>query len=66
MANALARQVEQMIQAATDQGFRVKDKKAGVMVMGDGAGSVMLHRTPSDTRGVNNARSRLRRIGVAI
>lgn len=64
MADTLGRQVQAMIQAATDQGFRVKEKKAGFMVMGDGAGSVMLHRTPSDTRGVNNARSRLRRIGV--
>lgn len=55
-----------MIGAAIQQGFTVKEKKSGVMVMGGDGGMVMLHRTPSDSRGVKNAASRLRKIGVTV
>jgi hypothetical protein len=66
MGKALSKQVDTMIDRAIEQGFSVKEKKSGVMVMGTDGGMVMLHRTPSDTRGVKNAASRLRKIGVAV
>lgn len=66
MAKGLSQQIAGFICAAEDQGFRVKEKRSGVMIFGHGGGAVMLHRTPSDTRGVRNAQARLRAIGVAV
>lgn len=66
MSKALQREVSRMIGAAEAQGFRTKVKKAGTMILGHDGGSVMLHHTPSDSRGVKNAQARLRAIGVAI
>lgn len=66
MGATLGRTIASFIDAAEDQGFRVKEKKSGVMIFGNGGGSVMLHRTPSDSRGVKNAQSRLRAIGVLV
>lgn len=66
MSKGLSKQVDRMIGAAIEQGFAVKEKKAGVMIFGTDGGMVMLHRTPSDSRGVKNAASRLRKIGVAV
>ena len=65
MANSLTKTVQHMLSLAEDQGFRIKEKKSGYMVLGD-SGQVMLHRTLSDQRGVKNARARLRGIGVAV
>ena len=66
MAKGLSGVIQDFIDAAETQGFRVKDKKSGVMVFGDDGGAVMLHRTPSDSRGVKNAQARLRALGVTI
>jgi hypothetical protein len=66
MSKALSKQVASMIEAAEAQGFTVKEKKSGVMVFGTDGGMVMLHRTPSDSRGVKNAASRLKKIGVTV
>lgn len=66
MTKALSKQVDRMIDSALSQGFTVKEKKSGVMIFGTDGGMVMLHRTPSDPRGVKNAASRLRKIGVTV
>ena len=61
----LAKQITGFISQAEAQGFPIREKKSGVMIFGNG-GAVMLHRTPSDARGVKNAQARLRAIGVAV
>lgn len=67
MANSLSRQIKGFIKAAEAQGFRTKETRKGVMIYGkDGQTSVLLHLTPSDTRGVKNAAAMLRKIGVEI
>jgi hypothetical protein len=67
MANSLSRQIKGFIKAAEQQGFRTKATKAGVMVYGkDGVSMVLLHLTPSDSRGVVNARKMLNKIGVRV
>jgi hypothetical protein len=62
----LATQVEQLLKAAQAQGFATRPKRKGTMVLGQDGGSVMLHHTPSDWRGVRNARAALRKIGVSL
>jgi hypothetical protein len=66
MANSLSRQIRGFIKAAEEQGFRVKDTRKGVFVYPKNStdAPVLLHLTPSDGRGVKNARARLRSIGV--
>lgn len=67
MADSLSRQIKTFIRAADEQGFRTRETKKGVMIYAkNGEGAVLLHLTPSDKRGVKNARARLRGIGVSL
>jgi len=53
-----------LIRAAEEQGFTIKKKKMGWMVLTpNGQGSVMVHKTESDHRALNNSISRLKRYG---
>lgn len=53
-----------LIREAEKQGFTVKEKKNGWMVLTpNGQGAVMIPRTPSDHRAMKNAVARLRRYG---
>jgi hypothetical protein len=53
-----------LVKEAEVQGFRIEKKKKGWMVLTpNGQGSVMVHKTLSDHRGLNNAISRLKRYG---
>jgi hypothetical protein len=63
----LRKQVEEMVSAAEAQGFRVLDRGANYMVLAKAeTGLVVLHKTPSDIRGIRNARAQLRAIGVQV
>lgn len=54
----------ELVKRAKAQGFRVEKKKKGWMVLtANGQGSVMIHKTLSDHRGLNNAIARLKRYG---
>jgi hypothetical protein len=58
------REVEAIVKKAEAQGYTIKEKKMGWMVLtSNGQGSVMLHKTPSDHRALKNAVARLRRYG---
>jgi hypothetical protein len=58
------KEVEAIVREAERQGFGVKDKKKGWMITTpNGQGAVMLHKTPSDHRGLKNEIARLRRYG---
>lgn len=53
-----------LVKEAEAQGFIVQKKKKGWMVLtSNGQGSVMVHKTLSDHRGLKNAIARLRRYG---
>jgi hypothetical protein len=55
---------EALVREAEAQGFTIKAKKKGWMVLTpNGKGSVMVHKTLSDHRGLKNAIARLRRYG---
>jgi len=54
----------ELLRAAERQGCTTKKKKCGVMILGKNGGSVMLHHSLSEYRGVKNMRAALRRIGV--
>jgi hypothetical protein len=55
---------EELVKRAKAQGFRIKNKKKGWMIQTEnGQGSVMVHKTLSDHRGLNNAIARLKRYG---
>lgn len=66
MARTLTKEVRKLVSLSEDQGFRIKQKKSGVMIYGKDGGAVLLHMTPSDCRAVKNARARLRNIGVTL
>jgi hypothetical protein len=50
-----------LIEEALDAGFEVRPKAQGVMLVHE-KGSVMLHRTPSDRRSLQNTRALVRRV----
>jgi len=53
-----------LVKEAKAQGFQIEEKKKGWMVMTpNGKGSVMVHKTLSDHRGLKNAIARLKRYG---
>jgi hypothetical protein len=55
---------EALVAEARRQGFTIVDKKKGWMILTpNGQGSVMVHKTLSDHRGLKNAIARLRRYG---
>jgi hypothetical protein len=62
---ALDKEVRKIIREAQRQGFRVKPTKKGWMIYGrrKDQGCVVLHRTPSDRRGLQNSITDLRRLG---
>lgn len=61
----LRRRATALVKECEAQGYRVKRTRAGWRVLSkDGQGSVVVHQTPSEYRGVRNAASELRKIGV--
>jgi hypothetical protein len=63
-SKSLKKEAEALVREAEAQGFMVKDKKMGWMLLTpNGKGSVMIHKTPSDHRALKNARARLQRYG---
>jgi hypothetical protein len=61
----LDKEVQKIVREAERQGFRIKPTKKGWMIYGrrEGQGCVVLHRTPSDQRGLKNSIADLRRLG---
>ncbi|NYI76637.1 hypothetical protein [Nocardioides panzhihuensis] len=61
------REVEALVKAATDQGFRCQPTHSGVRILGkDGRSTVGAHWTYSDHRSIRNLRAALRRLGVKV
>lgn len=55
------KELKRLLPEAEQQGWRVKDKKSGWMLMSpDGVTKVMLHKTASDNRALDNAISEMR------
>jgi hypothetical protein len=61
----LEKEVRKIVREAERQGFRVRPTKKGWIIYGrhEGQGCVVLHRTPSDQRGLKNSIADLRRLG---
>jgi hypothetical protein len=67
MSKARKDRTTQLLALAEQQGYRVQPTKKGYRVLAPGgAGSVCLHRTPSDSRAIKNSEADLRRIGVKL
>jgi hypothetical protein len=65
--SSLAKEMRRMVREAEEQGFSVKDKADGWMVLGkDGVSKVMIHKTPSKQGTVRIVRNRLQRLGVKL
>jgi hypothetical protein len=63
-SKTLTREARALVQEAEAQGFTVKEKKNGWMLLTpNGQGAVMIHKTPSDHRALKNELARLRRYG---
>jgi hypothetical protein len=63
-SKTLTREARALVQEAEAQGFTVKEKKNGWMLLTpNGQGAVMIHKTPSDHRALRNELARLRRYG---
>jgi hypothetical protein len=63
-SKSLKQEAEKLVRLAEKQGFKVKEKKSGWMVLTpNGQGAVMIHKTPSDHRALKNELARLRRYG---
>lgn len=64
MGTSLKREARALVRQAEEQGFTVKEKKKGwLLLTPNGQGSVMIHKTPSDHRALKNELARLRRYG---
>lgn len=58
------KEINKLIREAQKQGWRVKDKKKGYMLLApDGEHSVMVHKTPSDHRWLDNTVTLMRQYG---
>ena len=58
------KEVKEMVAAAREQGWEVKEKKMGwALYDPSGEHMEMLHKTPSDPRGLRHSASRMRRYG---
>jgi hypothetical protein len=65
--SSLAKEMRKMVEEAARQGFPVRDKAEGWMVLGkNGVDKVMIHKTPSKQGTVRIVRNRLRRLGVSL
>ena len=63
MANA-QKEVRELVKAAKKQGWRVKETKKGYLLFdSSGRHKELLHKTPSDPRGLRDSLSRMRRFG---
>ena len=61
---SLKKDVKEIVRAADKQGWKVKTKRKGYMLYDpSGRHMEMLHKTPSDPRGLRNAVARMRRYG---
>jgi hypothetical protein len=64
MGTSLKKEVRTLVKQAEEQGFTVKEKKKGwLLLTPNGQGAVMIHKTPSDHRALKNELARLRRYG---
>jgi hypothetical protein len=63
-SKTLSKEARAIVREAEAQGFTVKEKKKGWMLLTpNGQGAVMIHKTPSDHRALKNELARLRRYG---
>lgn len=63
MAN-VQKEVWELVKAAKKQGWRVKETKSGYFLFDpSGQHKELLHKTPSDPRGLRDSLSRMRRFG---
>jgi hypothetical protein len=63
MANR-QKEVWELVKAAKKQGWRVKETKKGYLLFDpSGRHKELLHKTPSDPRGLRDSLSRMRRFG---
>jgi hypothetical protein len=63
-SKTLSKEARAIVRKAETQGFTVKEKKNGWMLLTpNGQGAVMIHKTPSDHRALKNELARLRRYG---
>ncbi len=64
MSKSSNKEARELVKEAERQGFTIKEKKSGWMILTpNGQGSVMIHKTTSDHRGLKNEHARLRRYG---
>jgi hypothetical protein len=64
VSKSSSKEARDLVKDAEKQGFKIKEKKNGWMILTpNGQGSVMIHKTTSDHRGLRNERARLRRYG---
>jgi hypothetical protein len=64
MGTSLKKEARTLVREAEEQGFTVKEKKNGWMLLTpNGQGAVMIHKTPTDHRALKNELARLRRYG---
>lgn len=62
--SSLAKEAKKLVKQAEKQGFRVKEKKNGwLLLTPNGQGAVMIHKTQSDQAALRNDIARLRRYG---
>ena len=66
-SKTLSKEARAIVREAEAQGFTVKEKKNGWMLLTpNGQGAVMIHKTPSDHRALKNELARLRRYGFKL
>jgi hypothetical protein len=64
MGTSLKKEARTLVREAEQQGFTVKEKKSGWMLLTpNGQGAVMIHKTPQDHRALKNELARLKRYG---
>jgi hypothetical protein len=62
--SSLSKEAKKLVKRAEEQGFRVREKKNGWMLLTpNGQGTVMIHKTQSDQAALRNDIARLRRYG---
>jgi hypothetical protein len=61
--SSLQREVRDLVKAAKKQGWRVKEKKGYLLFDPSGHHKELLHKTPSEPRGLSDSLSRMRRFG---
>lgn len=62
--SSLQKEVRDLVKAAKKQGWRAKETKKGYLLLDpSGQHKELLHKTPSEPRGLRDSLSRMRRFG---